>query len=95
MPATNLSASSSGAVADVRPGRHAWTKDDDALLRVLVRRRRGVAIMADLLGRTEMAVYHRIHRKRLVTRWDKRKRSGMTDEEFKMNRRRIGLLPRC
>jgi len=73
----------------MRPGRKVWTRDDDALLRTLVRRRHSTNVMATLLGRTERAVYNRISQKRLIVRQNRR--SGMNDSQFYMNLRRMGL----
>jgi hypothetical protein len=74
----------------MRPGRRAWTRDDDALLLTLIRRRLGTRMMATLLDRTEKAVIDRICRRRLITRQNKR--SGMTDDQFRMNLRRMCLV---
>ena len=75
----------------MRPGRTAWTPHDDALLRMLVRQRKSTATMVPLLNRTPKAIYSRISRLRLITR--NNKRSGMTDEHFRMNLRRLCLNP--
>lgn len=75
----------------MRPGSHAWSADDYALLRTLVRQRKDTRTIAALLGRTPSAVSKVISRKRLIVRQNKR--SGMTDAQFRMNLRRLCLNP--
>ena len=49
----------------MRPVRRAWTPNDDALLRRLIRRRSSKEMMALLLDRSVTAVYVRISKLRL------------------------------
>jgi hypothetical protein len=73
----------------MRPGSKAWTQADDALLRTMIRQGISTNSMAALLSRTERAVYNRINHKRLIVRQNRR--SGMTDAQFRMNLRRLGI----
>lgn len=71
----------------MRPGRHAWTEDDDALLLRLHRRRKPRHVMATLLARSVHAVEHRLSRRQLV-------RADETGKDEKMNRRRMAMEQR-
>jgi hypothetical protein len=73
----------------MRPGRKAWTEDEDAFLRLLIRKGLSTERVAELIGRSVRAIYNRVHMKRLILRQNKR--SGMTDEQFRMNLRRLGV----